>query len=156
MPDNINIKNRIRSISFPYLLFLLVLPASGNSDMESFDKINILIKGTEYSLEVAKTQSQRSQGLMFRQSLGKKEGMLFVYPRSGDHRIWMKNTLIPLTVVWLDRNESVIAVKQLQPCDTDFCPSFGSSRSSKYIIELNAEFQGIDLGDKIIGLKLIE
>jgi hypothetical protein len=146
----------IRSITFLCLSLVVELPVLAISDLESLDKVNIVINGAEYNLEIAKTQPQRSQGLMHRQSLAEKEGMLFIYPGSGDHRIWMRNTLIPLTVIWLDRNEWVIAVKQLQPCDANFCPSYGVSRSSKFIIELKAGSHGIRPGDRITGLNLLE
>lgn len=146
----------IRSITFLCLAFFGALPVSAISDLESFDKANIIINGVEYHLEIAKTRAQRSRGLMYRKSLAEKEGMLFIYPGSGDHRIWMKNTLMPLTVIWLDSNESVIAVKQLQPCGANFCPGYGVSRSSKYIIELKAGSHGIKPGDRISGLKLFE
>jgi hypothetical protein len=150
------IRMHIRNIRFLCLPFLVGLPVSAISDLESFDKVNIVINGAEYNLEIAKTQAQRSQGLMYRRHVAGKEGMLFIYTGPGDHRIWMRNTLIPLTVIWLDENESVIAVKQLQPCNANFCPGYGVSRFSKYIIELKAGSHGIKPRDRITGLKLLE
>ena len=142
--------------AFCYLLFLFAFPVSTVSGLEVFDKTILSINDTEFHLEIAKTRSQRSQGLMFRNHLSASGGMLFVYPQSGDHRIWMKNTLIPLTVIWLDENETVIGVKQLSPCDTEYCPSFGVSKSSKFVIELKIGISGIKPGDKILGLKSVE
>jgi len=147
---------RIRIISFLCLSVIFILPALATSEAELFDRVMIEINRVEYNLEIAETSSQRSQGLMFRHSLTQQEGMLFIYPKSGDHRIWMKNTLIPLTVIWLDENESVIGIKQLQPCDTNFCPAFGVHRPSRYVIELNAGSHGIEPGDRINGLKLLQ
>lgn len=146
----------IQSITFLWLLFFVAIPVTANSGKESFDQVDIVINGAEYNLEVARTRAQRSHGLMYRQSLAEKEGMLFIYPRLGDNRIWMKNTLIPLTVIWLEENESVIAVKQLPPCDTSFCPSYGVSRPSKFVIELKAGSHGIRPGDRITGLNSLE
>ena len=121
-----------------------------------FYKFNTFINGVEYSIEIAKSPIQRQQGLMFRENLDIHHGMLFVYPRSGNHRIWMKNTLIPLSVIWLDGNETVIEVKILPPCKFDPCPSYGVSEPAKYIIELSSEVTSVKSGDIIKGLKQLE
>jgi len=121
-----------------------------------FDRVSLIINGTRYSIEVAKTWKQRSQGLMVRESLDIRQGMLFVYPQPGNHRIWMKNTLIPLSVIWLDDNETVIEVKILSPCKLDPCPSYGVSEPVKYIIELSSEVTSVKSGDRIKGVKQFE
>lgn len=121
-----------------------------------FDRGRLIINGVEYSIEIAKTSRQRSQGLMFRESLDIRQGMLFVYPQSGNYRIWMKNTLIPLSVIWLDENETVIEVKILPPCKLDPCQSYGVSKPAKYIIELSSEVMGVKMGDIIRGVKQLE
>ncbi|GKY88963.1 DUF192 domain-containing protein [Sinisalibacter aestuarii] len=54
-----------------------------------------------FTVEIADDDAERAQGLMFRESLGTSQGMLFVYPRAGDPRFWMKNTLIPLDMVFV-------------------------------------------------------
>ena len=118
-----------------------------------FEQVDLMINGIQYSIEIAKTPSQRSQGLMFRKKLGIQAGMLFVYPQPGNHRIWMKNTLIPLLVIWLDESHTVVGVKLLPPCNFDPCPSYGVSVSSKYIIELNSKVRDIRTGDKIEAVK---
>ena len=144
--------------SFPRLIVVWIfISLSGVSFATAkFDRVSLMINGTEYSIEIAKTSKQRSQGLMFRESLDIRQGMLFVYPRSGNHRIWMKNTLIPLSVIWLDDNETVIEVKILPPCKLDPCPSYGVSKPAKYIIELSSEVMGVKSGDIIKGVKQFE
>ena len=137
------------------LWFILSLQAVYPAAIE-FDRSSLIINGVEYSIEIAKTSKQRSQGLMFRRNLDIREGMLFVYPRSDYHRIWMKNTLIPLSVIWLDGNETVIVVKILPPCKFDPCPSYGVSEPAKYIIELSSEVTSVKSGDIIKGLKQLE
>jgi uncharacterized membrane protein (UPF0127 family) len=132
-----------------YILGLIFLFLSRVAFALEFDRISLIINGVGYSIEVAKTSMQRSQGLMFRTNLGIQEGMLFVYPQPGNHRIWMKNTLIPLSVIWLDENQTVIGVKTLAPCDLDPCPSYGVSDPAKYIIELSSEVRDIEKGDRI-------
>jgi uncharacterized membrane protein (UPF0127 family) len=141
---------RIPMLHFFWILFLLQATPGGAVE---FDRAILHIAGVPYNFEIAKTTSQRQQGLMWRTKLGSREGMLFVYPRVGAHRIWMKNTLIPLSVVWLDKDGIVIAVKLLLPCEPDSCPSFGVSEPTKYIIELNSEASGIMPGDSISEVK---
>ena len=124
-------------------------------DSIDFDQTQILIKSLSYKLEIARSNAQRRTGLMYRTALGPKQGMIFVYPRLGLHRIWMKNTLIPLTVVWIDDSEQIIGIKQLQPCRSDPCASYGVSKPSRYIIELSAEEHDISVGDKLTEIKRV-
>jgi uncharacterized membrane protein (UPF0127 family) len=132
-----------------YILGLIFLSLGRVAFAFEFDRVSLIINGVDYSIEVAKTSMQRSQGLMFRTNLGIQEGMLFVYPQPGNYRIWMKNTLIPLSVIWLDENQTVIGVKTLAPCDRDPCPSYGVSDPAKYIIELSSDVRDIEKGDRI-------
>lgn len=93
---------------------------------------------------------------MFRQSLADDEGMLFVYPFLDNHRIWMKNTLIPLTVIWLDEEATIIANKLLPPCREKVCPVYSAPSKSKYIIELNEDqYPLYKTGDQLPELKAI-
>jgi uncharacterized membrane protein (UPF0127 family) len=92
------------------MLSLLVFESATPNDI-IFDKGQLILNGEDYSLEIARSTKQRRHGLMFRDHLDKRQGMLFIYPGSGDHRIWMKNTLIPLTVIWLDKNQKIIGIK---------------------------------------------
>lgn len=129
---------------------LASLPAlTSADDWQTFKTVKLWIADVEYALEVAETGEQRQQGLMYRDHLPEFTGMLFLYSDLADHRIWMKNTRIPLTVIWLDATGVVIEIKQLQPCVSLICPSYGASLPSKYVIELNAGFNGLSQGDKI-------
>jgi uncharacterized membrane protein (UPF0127 family) len=89
---------------------------------------------------------------MFREKLGAKNGMVFIYPNSANHRIWMKNTKIKLTVIWVDDSGEVLGVQRLEPCQRDPCKSYGLDQPSRYIIELNHQVRNIKIGDKIAGL----
>ena len=143
------------SIYIAFILSLSLSRAAISNDIV-FDKEQIILASEEYVVEIARSQKQRRQGLMYRDQLGKRQGMLFIYPRSGDHRIWMKNTLIPLTVVWFDESRTVIGVKKLVPCRTEYCPSFGVSKPSKYILELNSDNHGLNPGLKFNSLFQLE
>ncbi len=134
-------------------LLLFILSGGAGANTVGFDRIQLSINGDSYTLEVAKSSKQRQQGLMFRQQLGIHEGMLFIYPHPAKHRIWMKNTRIPLSVIWIDENQVVIDIQNLPPCESDPCQIYGVGRASKYIIELNSQVRGIGPGDIIVDLK---
>jgi len=97
-----------------FIISLLNLETAIPYDI-TFEKERLILSGEEYLLEIARSAKQRNHGLMFRDHLDSRQGMLFIYPRSGNHRIWMKNTLIPLTVVWVDEGNKVIGVRKLSP-----------------------------------------
>jgi uncharacterized membrane protein (UPF0127 family) len=118
----------------------------------TFSTTMLAINLKVYSLEIAKTQDQRQHGLMFRKKLGSKNGMVFIYPNSARHRIWMKNTKIRLTVIWINEGGKVIGIKRLEPCQRDPCKSYGLNQSSRYILELNHQAHNIKIGDEISGL----
>lgn len=133
------------------ILSLLIIKTAIPNDI-IFAKEQLILNGEEYSIEIARSAKQRRHGLMFRDHLEERQGMLFIYPRSDDHRIWMKNTLIPLTVIWLDKDKKVIGLKKLPPCTSDPCPSYGVSKPSKYILELSSGNNSFKPGIKVEGL----
>jgi uncharacterized membrane protein (UPF0127 family) len=118
----------------------------------TFNRTNLTINTHVYSLEIAKTQDQRQYGLMFRKKLASKKGMVFVYPNSASHQIWMKNTKIKLTVIWVNKDGEVLGIKRLEPCLQDPCKIYGLKQPSRYIIELNHQTHDIKIGDQISGL----
>jgi len=65
--------------------------------------------------EAASTFEARAQGLMFRKHLGPNEGMFFVFPQSELHCMWMKNTLIPLSVAFVDEKGKIVSISDMQP-----------------------------------------
>ncbi len=72
--------------------------------------------------EVAYTFETRAQGLMFRRHLGPNEGMFFVFPQSEPYCMWMKNTLIPLSVAFVDEKGKIVSISDMQPqTETSHC-----------------------------------
>jgi uncharacterized membrane protein (UPF0127 family) len=102
-----------------------------------------------YQIELATTQGQRQQGLMHRSRLGLRQGMLLVYPQAGDHRIWMKNMLIPIWVYWIDVSSVVIGAQRLEPCSAEPCPVYAVAGDSRYVLELGDYAHPLDVGDRI-------
>ena len=105
-------------------------------------------------VEVATTAMQRTIGLMFREGLAENRGMLFDYKEQAVLRVWMRNTLIPLDVVFVSSEGWVVSIlKGLQPCIKEPCEIYDSIEKARYMLEINAEI--ID-GNKIaIGQKVL-
>ena len=107
-----------------------------------------------FGLEIVTTDAEKAKWLMFRESLGATSGMLFRYDEPGVRYFWMKNTLIPLDIIWLDENWEVVYIENAQPCDesvTPRCPGFGPSQPVQHILEINgwmAQQKGIAIGDR--------
>ncbi len=103
--------------------------------------------------EVADTPSERMTGLMGRQSMDEDAGMLFVFDPSGFPTMWMKNTFIPLDMLWLDDDFKVVHIEYAVPCVQMPCMSYGSPSPAKYVLELNAGYvqrHNIKVGDNAI------
>ena len=98
----------------------------------------IIIAGRTIELEVAKTQQQQAIGLMFRTALPDNRGMLFTFEPPQPTKFWMKNTLIPLDMVFL-RNGKVEAIAaSVPPCTQEPCPTYGPDTAIDQVIELRA------------------
>jgi uncharacterized membrane protein (UPF0127 family) len=91
-------------------------------------------------VELAQTPQEWEKGLSNRASLAKDSGMLFIFPVVEHYNFWMKDTLIPLDIIWFTESGYVLYIeKNLQPCKADDpCPSFGPSDPSRFVLEVNA------------------
>ena len=97
----------------------------------------MLPSGSAYSVEVARTPEEQAQGLMFRESLPERTGMLFLFSDNAVHRFWMKNTMIPLDMIWMDGGGKVLFVSaQTPPCRADPCPSYGPETPAAKVLEI--------------------
>jgi hypothetical protein len=104
-------------------------------------------------VELAADDELRAQGLMWRDQLAPDRGMLFLFNEDDEHAFWMKNTLIPLDMVWIDKDQRVAAVKyHVPPCKVANCPSYPPGVPSRYVLEVGggvAEAHGIKAGDQL-------
>jgi uncharacterized membrane protein (UPF0127 family) len=109
--------------------------------------------GAVYRLEVASTPEDRAQGLMFRESLRPRTGMYFPFQDGQPHRFWMKNTMIPLDMIWLDAEGRVLFVSaNTPPCRADPCPSYGPDFPVDSVLEIAggmAEREKITVGSRL-------
>lgn len=128
-----------------YLLFIVVVSVSLVVIQRGLKQNKVCFRSYCFSVELAKTKISQAKGLMFARELAWDRGMLFVFKEEAPRSFWMKNTLIPLDVIFLNRNKEVVAIeKNAQPCRGDSCGSIRPQEPSKYVLELNA-----DIADKI-------
>lgn len=103
-----------------------------------------------FRAEVAKTPSERAQGLMYRQTLGKHRGMLFVFDEDGASPFWMHNTLIPLDMIFIGRDKKIISIVTQATPQTDTPRE--AAAPYRYVLEIEggrAKELGIVPGDRV-------
>lgn len=104
-------------------------------------------------VEIADTPYLWSKGLMFRESLPDDGGMLFVFPDEKERAFWMKNTRIPLDMLFISADKRIVSIrKNAVPCTTLACPSYASGERAMYVLEVNAGFADahvIGIGDRV-------
>ncbi len=109
------------------------------------------VQGKRFYVEIADDDASRTKGLMFRDELADNRGMLFIFRREEPRAFWMRNTRIPLDIIYLNRDLEVVhIVHDAQPCRTRECPSYPSRWPSMYVLEINggqARELGLERGD---------
>ena len=102
--------------------------------------------------EIAANEATRQQGLMFREKMAKNDGMLFVFPQLGYHAMWMKNTMIALSVAYMDDTGKIVSIHEMAPQTENSHQAAGPAR---FALEMNAMWfsaHKINVGDTITGL----
>ena len=129
----------VRKLFLLVVLILLVGCSSGSY---------VEIDGKRFDVEIADSAAEMAKGLMFRAELCSDCGMLFVFEDGGVHSFWMKNTLIPLDMVFIDADFRVVDVFHATPCFEDPCGRYVSS--GLYVLEVNSgEFDEGVVGEKV-------
>ena len=103
--------------------------------------------------EVVNTQESRMRGLMMRQSMPTHRGMLFVFDADARHCMWMKNTLLPLAVAFLDGQGRIINVEEMRPQTED---NHCAAKPARYALEMNAQWfskRGLGAGIPLLGIE---
>lgn len=119
----------------------------------AFDLGQVTVGSVTFQVEIAQTPADRQEGLMFRHALPADQGMLFVQPL-GPAVFWMKNTTIPLDLLYFDAEGRLLQiVAAVPPCTTPDCPIYPSATATvRYILEINAgeaARRGIQPGDRL-------
>ncbi len=138
-----------------FVIILLVFLIGCAKNPENFQRVYIdngknLIK---VNAEIADDNNERMKGLMFREKLNENGGMLFIFDEERQLSFWMKNTLMPLDMIFIGGNSEIVDIKHAVPCRQDPCETYDSAKPAKYVLEVNAGFatkNNIQVGDKII------
>lgn len=149
--------NRARIIAA--CMLLQTLAGCVHSSEPSFDVESACLMNESQTItidiEVARSSGQRQQGLMGRQTLNENAGMLFVYDdiRPPSHTFWMRNTLIPLDIAFIDGSGTIRAINTMEPCPSEAlrCPTYPAGASFELALEMNKGFfsrNGFAIGDR--------
>ena len=133
-------------------LFALAQPASAQSSPTEFRVIPLSAGIHLIRAEVAMEPSERERGLMFRKAMGDSQGMVFLFDRPAVQCMWMRNTLIPLSVAFIDNDGRIINVEDMAAqTETNHC----AAKPARYALEMNLGWfrkHGVAIGTEITGL----
>jgi uncharacterized membrane protein (UPF0127 family) len=130
-------------------LALLVICCGGGPQLET---TKVTLGTVPLTVEVADSEAERAKGLMKRDAMAEDHGMIFVYPDVGVRGFWMKDTKIPLSIAFLDRDGVIKRIADMKPFDRDRTSSL---YPAKYAIEVNQGWfdrHQVKVGDTVDGL----
>jgi uncharacterized protein len=128
-------------------------PAAFNGGQAQLPRIQLRAGMHLVSTEVADTPQARANGLMMRTKMAQNEGMLFIFDQPSPQCFWMRNTLLPLTIAFLEDDGTIVNFADMQPKSDD---SHCSQKPVRYALEMNQGWfksKGLQAGSKISGLK---
>ena len=127
---------RVNLLFFIFILWASWFFMGGKAFPEEGKKslISIVVKGKKIRAEVVQTEEEKARGLMFRESLEKDEGMLFVYDREEILTFWMKNTPLPLSIAFIDQGGKIVDIQDMNPFSLR---THASPVPARYALEVN-------------------
>jgi uncharacterized membrane protein (UPF0127 family) len=140
---------RAAAFALAAALFVFASPGRAQSPLPV---VQVKVAGHALRVEVASTVEQRMKGLMFREKMGRNDGMLFVFEDPGYHAMWMKNTPLALSVAFVDGEGRILNITDMEPQTLDQHFAAGPAR---YAIETHKGWfaeRRIKPGDKVAGL----
>ena len=145
-----SIFSRLAKIS---IASLLIFTASTNAQQVNRFRTTTLNAGMHViQAEVAMSDAERQQGLMFREKMASNEGMIFIFPKPNGICMWMKNTLLPLSVAFIDDAGVIVNIEDMKPHTTE---SHCANKDVRFALEMNAGWfrqKGLKAGSRIDGL----
>ncbi|MDP2925713.1 MAG: DUF192 domain-containing protein [Nanoarchaeota archaeon] len=130
---------------------------NNNEKAKDISKV-IFQNNISVNVELSKTSEEHEKGLMFREKLDENSGMLFIFEDDKIRDFWMKNTLIPLDIIFIDKDLKIVKIAEAIPCEIEDCPIYSSDIPARYVLELSKGYcknNDIGIGDKIILLSSI-
>ncbi len=148
-------------VAYGVLVVIVVILAfakfNGTNLIPNFgaNKATVTINNTKYSVEVANDDKARQIGLSERKSLDQNKGMLFIFPKKDKYGFWMKNTLVPLDMIFINDDKIVHIVKNAKPEKEveGALPIYRTPNDANYVLEVNAgetDKNKFKNGDKVI------
>lgn len=137
----------------PMLSLLLAMAACACAHAKQPDAptASATLHDTRITVELATNAASRAHGLMGRTRLAPDHGMLFVFPDTQPRWFWMKNTLIPLDILYFDGHRKLVSMQlDVPPCKADPCATYPSDMPARYVLELaagEARHMGARVGD---------
>jgi uncharacterized membrane protein (UPF0127 family) len=125
------------------------VPTAGQPPLPT---VTLVVGATPVVAEVADDDAERTAGLMFRSRLGTDQGMVFVYPREAPRAFWMRNTILPLSIAYLDDEGVIVRLADMTPKDETPVPS---GAPAMYALEMAQGWfvsHGVAVGVKVTGL----
>ena len=123
----------------------------GSSPLPILTITNSVGEEVPVRVEIADTDAERQTGLMGRTTLEGDAGMLFVFDQEQTLSFWMKDTLIPLSIAYIDSEGRIVDIQDMQPLD-DLPPQYVSAEPAQYALEVNQGFfeeRGVTVGDMV-------
>ena len=135
------------------LALSLVIPMTGRAQQSQLPLLELFAGMYRIEAEVAATPASRQTGMMQRTIMAPQRGMLFVFPEVAAHCMWMRNTLLPLSVAFLDEKGRIINIKDMEPqSDASHC----AARPARYALEMNLGWfksRGLGAGFAFTGIE---
>lgn len=155
------IKRHLRHLAFAFSALAMIAcssvfaqspPPPVGKPQTGLPTFTVKVGSQSVKAEIANTNITRERGLMFKQKMGANEGMLFVFPEIGYHAMWMRNTLIPLSVAYISERGVILSIHEMQALSEVAHQSAGPAR---YALEMNAGWfaaNKVNVGETIKGL----